>query len=113
MTVNEYLSDDLASDSADEKAISKAIKAASCKKEKKRKLRNPTAFKNCSDHSSNSRTEIHHNQKYHPYQQKFNSQNQTCWSCGQRGHFYSNCHKRNYKGFNEDRRLNNQKQFCV
>jgi len=28
MTVNEYLSDNLASDSADEKAISKAIKAA-------------------------------------------------------------------------------------
>ena len=38
--VNEYLSDDLASDSADERDISKAIKSACSKAEKKERKRN-------------------------------------------------------------------------
>ncbi|XP_057308177.1 uncharacterized protein LOC130646058 [Hydractinia symbiolongicarpus] len=42
VTVNEYLSDDLASDSEDEKLINRAIRSANAKSEKRRKLKQRT-----------------------------------------------------------------------
>ena len=84
-TVNEYLSDDLASDSADEKMINKAIRAASAKKEKRKKLRSTQSYRrqfsfrhspypspsNYASQSSNTRTE---NNRF---------ENKVCWGVWQ------------------------------
>ena len=92
-TVNEYLSDDLASDSADEKMINKAIRAASAKKEKRKKLRSTQSYRrqfsfrhspypspsNYASQSSNTRTE---NNRF---------ENKVCWGCGRHGHFLTRC----------------------
>ena len=87
-----YLSDDLASDSDDEKQLSKARKeAASNKKkreakalkEKKKQFRNVPPSKN--EFFYNRTNEGHNNSR-----NQFKS-NRVCYSCGKEGHFQYNC----------------------
>ena len=92
-TVNEYISDDLASDSEDEKHLNKAIRSANskCKKRRKHKLQKRNYHQNYP---------YTYNREAYPYsQQKLSHSNQrvqrfetkVCWGCGRYGHFQSRC----------------------
>lgn len=81
--VNEYLTDDMASDSEDEKRINKAIRSANSKREKRKKER----FEKIRNRSVRPREQ--------PSASSYNinnyRHNRTCWVCGRQGHFFNQC----------------------
>ena len=90
-TVKEYVSDDLASDTEDEKALAKAIKSAAAKKEKRKRFRASTSTNRskASPRSNSTRTSLG------PMHYQRNTDNNkprgNCWSCGKIGHFQWQC----------------------
>ena len=82
-TVREYVKDDLASDTDDEKSITRAIKAASAKKGKylTQKLKRPL------DKRESLKSKFH---------RKPRSQI-VCYSCGNQGHTAAQCYRKNKK----------------
>ena len=87
-TVNEYLSDDLASNSEDEKTINRAIRAANAKREKRRKIRtsrNTDQRSAYSPYSSNNVPKL--NSRFEGSRMDYKS----CWECGRTGHFMRRC----------------------
>ena len=80
VAVNEYLSDELASDSEDEKHMSRAIKSANTKIEKRKKVR---------QQKFESQVKPGSTQRVLPYSMPYSSLikrpvNRTCWICGSR-----------------------------
>ena len=104
-TVEEYLSDDLASDSDDEKQLNKAIRTANLKQEKRKRERksfNQKRFEAKSRFSSqNNRITNFERIPAQPQRQPLNTQyrsnynnnssNRQCWNCFAYGHFYQQC----------------------
>ena len=86
-TVKEYMSDDLASGTDDEKAINKAIKSAATKREKRRKYR-------ASAPTSRSRNDSHRlfRKPGAQFLKSSDTTRQTCCSCGKIGHFSWQCY---------------------
>ena len=84
--VNEYLSDDLASDSADECHISKAIKSACSKAEKRKKEKRQTRSYSSSPYPYATR------RSSESMNNKNRFENKICWGCGKSGHFRSTCY---------------------
>ena len=98
-TVTEYLTDDLASDSEDEKHLQKAIKAAAAKQERTRKsFAAPSSkFRNAPPPSPSTKPSLRPHHSYttaaHPSSSKTrrSKAEATCWRCGKRGHFSHEC----------------------
>ena len=83
-TVKEYMSDNLASDTDDEKALAKAIKTAAAKREKRKKLGGNTA--------GNRRLGARNNFRRPSSRTNYDAKSQAaCWSCGKIGHFQWQC----------------------
>ena len=83
-TVKEYMSDNLASDTGDEKALAKATKAAAATRERRRKLgANTSRLRRIRTRPNFQRPPSHSG-----YDVK---QRGTCWSCGKLGHFQWQC----------------------
>ena len=80
--VNEYMSDDMASDSEDEKRIARAKRAANAKTEKHRKFR---------DHRSKTRPKQYWSSNQNRPNESRPFDAKQCWSCGRVGHFSSQC----------------------
>ena len=79
-TVKEYMSDNLASDTDDEKALAKAIKTAAATRERRKKFGANT--------SRHRRIRIRPNFQRPPSHRSYDAkQRGTCWSCGKLGHF--------------------------
>ena len=84
-TVKEYLSDELASDTEDEKHIAKAIKASTAMKEKKRS-------KKLSNVKSERKSETYHGRSRHTSHGNGRGRTPiTCYSCGSLGHTQWQC----------------------
>ena len=82
--VKEYVSDNLASDTDDEKALAKAIKAAAAKREKGKMFGTNT--------SRHRRTRTRPNFQRPPSHRNYDAkQRGICWSCGKLGHFQWQC----------------------
>ena len=94
-TVAEYMSDDMASDSEDEKRINRARRAATAKLEKQKKLRVQRFKTNRSYYNRPPYSSPEARQNDHPKRQ--------CWGCNRFGHFYSQCP---FKGSNKYESLN-------
>ena len=95
-TVKEYISDDLASDSADEKNILKSIKGAEAKKGKGRKA---SKFRNAPLSYRSQRFSPPRNRyRSNIAPSKFNKPRREelrCWTCGKLGHFNHECYSNN------------------
>ena len=99
LTVHEYLSDDLASDTEDEKEINKVILSASAKRAKREKLKKVSQrriddyekFKTRyeTNYSSYHNVPNYKGQKrgYHNTAQN-NMSNKVCWECDRMGSFH-------------------------
>ena len=93
-TVKEYVSDDLASDTDDEKDLSKAIKLAAAKKEKRKKLKSRQletrkgAFRGRYFRPTSARSYSR------GYSQGHNKPPTLCWSCGKSGHMQWQCYQK-------------------
>ena len=106
--VNEYESDELASDEEDEKHLNRAIRAANAKIEKRKKLR--SARNRAGASYSNRGFGSDATKSREPFQRRaFStpqsypvSQNRACWSCGKIGHFAANC-----RSYNQGTDINN------
>ena len=82
--VNEYMSDNMASDSEDEKRINRARRAANAKAEKRRKTRKQQRYK--PKHRS-----YWPSSQGHLYKSSRSYDSRQCWVCGRIGHFASQC----------------------
>ena len=82
--VNEYMSDNMASNSEDEKRINRARRAANSKAEKRRKSREQQRYK--PKHRS-----YWSSSQGHPYESSRSYDSKQCWVCGRVGHFSSQC----------------------
>ena len=95
LTVQEYLADELASDSDDDKNISKAIKSANALREKRKKAKESqrkTYNYRKSRFVSSSRWQPRDQRDYTSrIPQRRSYDNKPCWGCGRVGHFQSNC----------------------
>lgn len=87
-TVNKYLSDDLASDTDDEKRIAKAIKASNIEKDKRIKLRQRRKPYNVTSERSRP-SSSYQNERYN--KPSFSKPAKVCWECGRQGHFAADC----------------------
>ena len=101
-TVNEYVSDDMASDSEDEKRINRAKRAAAAKLEKEKRSRRRSAT---SRSRNNFPSNYFTNNTSQPRSLRTN-QSKICWGCGRHGHFYSDCplNMKPYNNFERDNR---------
>lgn len=100
-TVQEYISDDLASDSDDEKCLQKAIKTASLKQEKRKKERKPKQFNkrlyNAAVRSPyNSQPNYNNLSVRHLAPRTFSNRPsftnlKQCWNCSGYGHLFQQC----------------------
>jgi len=90
--VNKYLSDELASDTDDEKRLAKAIKASNIDREKRNKLRlrrkpyttaleRPRVFPNYSNYQVQKATATN----------TYSKVPKVCWECGRHGHISKDC----------------------
>lgn len=92
--VNEYMSDDLASNSEDERHINRARRSANAKKEKYKKERNKKFYNFNRPRSEAYRPE--NRSGFSGYGRGRPSHSLTCWQCGRQGHLMSQCYsKRN------------------
>ena len=91
-TVQEYVSDDLASDTDDDKHIQKSIRAAAARKGKAklpRKFRNaPLPYRPVSFAQP---PRYHHHQSLPTKHSKPRRDEMRCWACGKLGHFSHEC----------------------
>ena len=101
-TVNEYMSDDLASDSEDEKQINRAIRSASAKSDKRRKSKqrqSPYYIGNQQTDNRRLANSYSNRLSLRPYnhlaRRETNFENKVCWGCGRVGHFMSDCRSSN------------------
>ena len=91
MVVSEYMSDDLASNSEDEKHINRARRSAAAKKEKFRKYRSRKSY---------SRYQNYNRYQSVPQDNLVNNMPRQrtnvlrCWTCGKLGHVQANCYSR-------------------
>ena len=92
-TVREYVSDDLASGTDDEKDIAKAIKAAAAKKEKRKKLK-PKPAGSKTGWRKTFRGSYFTNQN-DSRRNNFGKPQGTCWTCGKIGHMQWQCFRNN------------------
>lgn len=93
-TVREYLSDDLASDSEDERKIKKAEKRALVKQDEKKEKFRKTDYKKTST-SNSSTTNWQNNTKERTYGRQYRpkyNENASCFKCGRKGHYKSTCY---------------------
>ena len=107
-TVNEYLSDDLASDSDDDKRLSKAIRQADYKRrenERSRKKRGTNRFRSfrsssniintgSAASSTSAAVGFQYRQAGGSSRGHGGAATQTCWGCGQVGHIQYQCPQR-------------------
>ncbi len=98
-TVSCYISDELASDSDDDKRLSKAVREAGYKrreKERSRRGRQRATRGGSNFRAYNAATNPSQHYATKPQYQRPNTRTnyQTCWSCGQLGHFQFQCPQR-------------------
>ena len=103
-TVKEYVSDDLAFDTEDEKLLAKAIMQAAAKKEKRKRQKT-----NLSAHGKPSlRSTNYGNFRQAAYRRSYEPKPQgTCWSCGKIGHFQWQCYTKQKRDTKYDKRIEN------
>ena len=89
-TVREYMSDDLASNSEDEKAIAKAKKRAAMNKEKREKEKPKSRF-TIRKRNDKWNKRPHCSSAYAGSSSKSSAIGQICWACGKSGHFAKTC----------------------
>ena len=98
-TVKEYVSDDLASDTEDEKALTKAIKQATAKREKKKKQKPYSPM----NRRPSVRSRSYGNPRQAPYRRRYEFKPQTeCWSCA--GHMQWQCYTNQKRDLKFDNR---------
>ena len=98
-TVAQYVSDEMASDSEDEKRINRARRAASAKSEKQKKLRKQRRFPDY-----NKVNQFNPYNVSHPYHKRSQITDQRqCWGCNRYGHFISQCPFRSDSKYDRNR----------
>ena len=108
-TVKEYVSDDLASDTDDEKTLAKAIKQSAAKKEKKKKERSKSqSFRGKTNTLHRTFRNRYFSPQYssqNPYTSQIPKTNYYkpqggCWTCGKLGHAQWQCVSNQKQGYN-------------
>ena len=85
-TAMAYQSDDLASDSEDEKRIQKANRIAASRKRMRQK-----EYPSTSNSSNNTKNNPSPAEGPKQSQRRYKMEDVICWKCGQKGHFFSSC----------------------
>lgn len=98
-TVQAYISDDLASDSEDDKRLSKAVRSAEFKRRERDRKRGRSNNRGRGNFRSSNYTASHYSgavikPQFQGSTVRVNRSYQSCWACGQIGHLQYQCPQR-------------------